>query len=116
MKVIELAEKANSNETMPKHIRYSDEDLYYDGYSYYDKEGNNDILDILAMNNRSLIHLFDEVEIIEDKKIPEKIDVEDDGNTITLYDNAEWTILNNVDVAICNKINEIIDYLEDKQC
>ena len=28
MKVIELAEKANSNETMPKHIRYSDEDLY----------------------------------------------------------------------------------------
>jgi len=53
---------------------------------------------------------------IEEKKIPEKLDIENDGYTITLFGkNAnEWTILNNVDVLICDKINEIIDYLKSK--
>lgn len=52
----------------------------------------------------------------EKKKIPEKLNIEDDGNTITLFGEKEneWTILDNVDVIICNKINEIIDYLESK--
>ena len=64
MKIIELAEKVRNNELVPQHIRYSDEDLYFDGYTYYDEEGNNDILDILAMNYSNLNKIFDEVEII----------------------------------------------------
>lgn len=61
--------------------------------------------------------LNDEVEILEEeKKIPEKLNIEDDGNTITLFGEKEneWTILDNVDVIICNKINSIIDYLKSK--
>lgn len=59
-----------------------------------------------------------EVEIIEEeKKIPGKLDIEDDGNTIMLFGEKEneWTILDNVDVIVCNKINSIIDYLESKE-
>lgn len=67
MKIISLANIQHNNETMPKHIKYNGEDLYFDGVSYYDKEGNNDILDILAMSNSALTHLYDEVEIIEDR-------------------------------------------------
>lgn len=68
MKVIDLAEKQFNNEILPKHIRYENEDLYFDGVTYYDKEGNNDLFDILAMNYSTLTHLFDEVEIIEEQE------------------------------------------------
>ena len=68
MKVIDLAEKQSNNEILPKHIRYENEDLYFDGVTYYDKEGNNDLFDILAMNYSTLTHLFDEVEIIEEQE------------------------------------------------
>ena len=56
------------------------------------------------------------VELEEEKKIPEKLNIEDDGNTITLYGEKEneWTILDNVDIIVCNKINSIIDYLKSK--
>lgn len=67
MKVIDLAEKQHNNEIMPKHIKYNDEDLYFDGVSYYDEEGN-DLLDLLAMNSSALTHFYDEVEIIEESK------------------------------------------------
>ncbi len=61
-----------------------------------------------------IVKLSNKVE--EEKKIPEKLNIEDDGNTITLFGEKEneWTILDNVDVSICNKINEIIDYLKSK--
>lgn len=70
MKIIDLVEKQYNNEVLPKHIRYENEDLYFDGVTYYDKERNNDLFDILAMKHSVLTHLFDEIEIIEkDKKI-----------------------------------------------
>lgn len=52
---------------------------------------------------------------IKDKKI-EKLDLEDDGNTITLFGEKEneWTILDNVDIIVCNKINEIIDKINEE--
>ena len=75
MKIIDLAEKQLNNEILPKHIRYNNEDLYFDGVSYFDEEGNNDILDILAMGNSALTHLYDELEIIEEDKKIEKIDL-----------------------------------------
>ena len=72
MKIIELAEKQRNNEILPKHIRYEDEDLYFDGVAYWDKEGNNDLWDIIAMNYNTLTHLYDEVEIIgEVEKVKE---------------------------------------------
>lgn len=106
MKIIELAEKVRNNELVPQHIKCSDEDLYFDGYTYYDEEGNNDILDILAMNYSNLNIIFDEVEIIEeDKKTPKKI--------------VDYTFENGTngyrERLMKDKINEIIDYLEEKE-
>lgn len=75
MKIIDLAEKQKNNETLPKHIRYENEDLYFDGVTYYDKEGNNDFLDILAMNNSALTHLYDEVEVLEEVEDKEYDDI-----------------------------------------
>ena len=67
MKIIDLAEKQRNNEILPKHIRFENEDLYFDGVTYYDEEGNNDLFDILAMNNNALTHLYDEVEYCVDE-------------------------------------------------
>ena len=61
--------------------------------------------------------MFDEtIEILDEKKI-DKLELEDDGNTITLFGEKEneWTILNNVDVILCNKINEIIDKINKEE-
>ena len=78
MKIIDLAEKQRNNEILPKHIRYENEDLYFDGVSYYDEYGNS-LFDILAINYQALTHLNDEVEIIEEeKKIPEKLNLDTD--------------------------------------
>lgn len=113
MKIIDLAERQRNNETLPKHIRYGNEDLYFDGVTYYDKEGNNDLFDILALNNNALIHLYDEVEILEEPKgIPEKIKLTNGG--LTLHDNNNDYTLSVIHKCLINKINEIIDYLESK--
>ena len=59
--------------------------------------------------------LNEEVEIIEADKEIEKLDIRDDGNTITLFNDKEWTILNNVDVLFGNKINELIDKVKNME-
>ena len=111
MKIIELLNKIANDEELPKKIKYRD--CIFENrcvIDYWCKEAKVGLDELILMQN-----LNDEVEIIEeqeDKKI-EKLDIENDGNTITLYNNAEWTILNNVDVAICNKINEIIDKVNE---
>lgn len=116
MKVIELAEKLKNNEIMPTHIRYMSEDLYFDGVSYYDEEGNNDILDILAMYNSNLKNLFDEVEIIEEDKKLKKIGL---SEWAEITYSEDWEMLtkdfNRNSNLFVNKINEIIDYLEEKE-
>lgn len=109
MKIIELAQKQRNNEILPKHIRYEDEDLYFDGVSYYDEQGNNDIFDVLAMNYNALTHLYDEIEIIEEVEDKEYEDIEE----ITIRDktigfpNGEWTA-RNMDKAFSHKINALI--------
>ena len=111
IKIIDLAEKQKNNEILPKHIRYENEDLYFDGVTYYDKEGNNDFFDILAMNNGALTHLYDEVEIIEEKpKHIEELEILGFRN-LNNYEKLEVERLK-------NKINELIktmNYLLDKE-
>ena len=95
MKIIDLAKKQLNSEILPKHIRYNDEDLYFDGIAYFDKEGNKDLLDILAINCSALTHLYDEVEIIEEDKDIKKL-------------NAKYTSqIGKLELA--NKIDELID-------
>ena len=104
MKIIDLAEKQRNTEILPKHIKYQNEDLYFDGVSYFDEEGNNDLLDLLAMENSALTHLFDEVEVIEDKKI----------KTIDPIDYCHSTDTSK-DMVLVEKINEIIDKLNSME-
>ena len=112
MKIIDLAEKQLNNEILPKHIRYNNEDLYFDGVSYCDKQGNNDLLDILAMENSAITHLYDEVEIIEeDKKIPEKLDHLIGYDIHQFDDLKEYVEITTNDLF--GKINNIIDTLNE---
>ena len=111
MKIIDLAEKQLNNEILPKHIRYNNEDLYFDGVSYFDEEGNNDILDILAMENSALTHLYDEVEIIEEPKKIEKIEMYQDGEGDYFLNKQDRKVyVNCVEMDfMVDKFNELID-------
>ena len=103
MRIIDLTAKQLNSEILPKHIRYNNEDLYFDGVSYCDEQGNNDLLDILAMGNSAITHLYDEVEIIEEDKKIEKIVELTNYQTTDMY--AHKRKINET----IDKINELID-------
>lgn len=109
MKVIDLAKKQRNDEILPKHIRYENEDLYFDGVTYYDKEGNNDFFDIFAMNNSALTHLYDEVEIIEEVEEDEFEDIKE--ITHDCFDH--WTQAKRINALIKNQ-KKIIEQLKNK--
>ena len=113
MKIIDLLNKIANGEKVPKKIKTEYSICEYDGVDFVDKDGKYLFEVHTAINSDGL---NEEVEIIEEKKIPEKLELVDDENTITLFSNnaKEWTILDNVDVLVCDKINEIIDYLKSK--
>lgn len=112
MKIIDLAEKQRNNEILPKHIIFENEDLYFDGVTYYDEEGNNDLFDILAINNNALTHLYDEIEVIEEKKIPEELPTWFSLEKDCENDNIQYANYNFE--RMYGKINEICDYLKNK--
>ena len=105
MKIIDLLNKIANGEEVPKKIKYDNIIFEYDGiyymaeYTYLDK-----YCDLSRVLN-------DTLEILEEKKIPEKITINDNG---TLgFPNGEWTG-RNMDKAFAMKINSIIDYLNSK--
>lgn len=53
----------------------------------------------------------DEVEILEEKKIPEKIEYYDDSIAWVIDDVGQ---LSDVDKVIIDKLNDVIDYLKSK--
>ena len=111
MKIIDLAEKQLNNEILPKHIRYNNEDLYFDGVSYCDKQGNNDLLDILARENSAITHLYDAVEIIEEDKKIEKIEMYQDEEGpyfLNKQDRKVYVYCAEIDFMV-DKFNELID-------
>ncbi len=107
MKIIDLAEKQRNNEILPKHIRYEGEDLYFDGVTYCDEQGNNDIFDIIAMNYNALTHLYDEIEIIENKEYEDIKTIRIDENGYLHTENGSWKG-RKMDLDIANKINALI--------
>lgn len=122
MKIIDLLNKIANGEEIPKKIRahYRVFEKYLNHNAYLnteDEENYKYLTDLPRLFDDDRDWLNDEVEIIEEeKKIPEKLNIVNDGNTITLFGKKEtkWTILDNVEAIICNKINEIIDYLKSK--
>lgn len=103
MKIIDLLNKIANNEEVPEKIKW--EDIIY-AYSDYDKDylefpfSDEEYRGLFCMKDSILTQfLNDEVEIIEEKKIPEKLNL---GNATVNEQQIEF------------KINEIIDYFKSK--
>ena len=106
IKIIDLFNKIANGEELPKKIKYKNDIYEYEHYDYF---GINRGYLFDRYNVSGILN--DEVEIIEENKIPEKISINDNG-TIG-FPNGEWTA-RNMDKAFAMKINSIIDYLESK--
>lgn len=80
----------------------------------YDNDSKTDVINkkLCFIKEIEFNELNGTVEIIEEeKKIPEKITINDNG---TLgFPNGEWTA-RNMDKAFAIKFNQLIDYLESK--
>lgn len=115
MKIIELLNKIANGEEVPKKIKF-----YGKYYIWYDNEytGNEGYcLEPLKADSNSFLEintLYDlnkEVEIIEEDKKIEKLNIElnsDDENKVNCYR------ANNLECELAFKINEIIDYINNK--
>ena len=105
MKVIDLLNKIANSEEVPLKIKVK-------GYEYRQSNGQfwcDETEMYLIDNCTSIYHLNDEVEIIEEHKIPEKLEnyKSDDDSLIGLRET-----INIMYDDTSRKINEIIDYLE----
>ena len=108
MKVIDLLNKIANEEDVPKYIKVYNDIYEYDDFNkLYWNSNNKQLLDVY---NGSILDF--KVEIIEEKKIPEKLEI---------YKITDETIsglrksINILNEDIVSKINEIIDYLKEKE-
>jgi len=110
MTVIQLLNKIANGEDVPKKIRYNN--IIYnwdiDGYLHYEDEYHSERA--FLEGYRTDMCLNDEVEIIEEDKKIEKLENKID-TTFENYNYSERMRL----TEIVNKINEIIDYLEENK-
>lgn len=116
IKVIDLLNMISKGEEVPKKIKYKGH-MYHYQYKdtkeaniinyYHSDETHHHLID----GGWHDIRLNDEVEIIEEKKLPEKIDLTGywDKNSLRT---EEWCFSEEL---IGVKINEILDYLESKE-
>ena len=109
MKVIDLLNKIANNEEVPKRIKYGigtwELDKDYDYHCGIGKEYYDDKLLCSGINDL-VAFLNDEIEIIEEK--PKKIEKLEIFNDTTFYN---WFTV----AEDRRKINEIIDYLLEKE-
>lgn len=106
MKIIDLIGLLISGKTMPRHIIFEEEDYYWvssaNDYICNDHDATQLFNNQYNMSNLPLF-LGKRVEILEEKKIPEKIEEKEIELSMAIGE------------QICaNKINEIIDYLKSK--
>ena len=115
MKIIDLLNKIANGEEVPKKIKYKGH-IYQYQYKdikevniinyYHSEETHHHLID----GGWHDIRLNDEVEILEEKKIPEKLNYIH-PNILSSYNESE--LLLRIE-ANKDKINEIIDYLKSK--
>lgn len=112
IKIINLLNKISNGEELPKKIKYNGYIFEYDTnhkrYESYFDEQIWTLNDFINVNDS----LNDEVEIIKEKKLPEKIEYYDDS--------IAWVIdgvgqLSDVDKVIIDKLNDVIDYFKSKE-
>ena len=133
IKIIDLLNKIANGEEVPEKIKYDTKEMKYDhnkqDYLGYYSNGNGEwLFQYLFDRCRNTEHFInDEVEIIEEKKLPEKLEeigiIDYDLGYID-YKNIEvlktWlnsdmqTIFNELDLIVKNQ-NQLIDYLESKE-
>lgn len=112
MTIYELLGVVRDGKLTPKKIRFENyiyiwRDTQKD---YFCKQLNHSLESIIGeylFNNLNL-----EIEIIEEKKIPEKLEYYDDSITWVM-DNVGQ--LSNVDKVIIDTLNQVIDYLKSKE-
>ena len=112
MKIIDLLNKIANDEEVPKKIKI--ETHIFTKYNY--PMGDGTFVSSYGSNNDGEYHINDflypqylnnEIEILEEKKIPEKLNLDKDE-----LRNVETPRI--IDYLIESKINEIIDYLKSK--
>lgn len=128
MKVIDLLNKIANGEEAPKKIKFDTRTyLFLDSNQYYDEEALNDeetyinkFGDDYTANfpkGYTFKILNDEVEIVEeDKKIKR---IQSNGESLYSEYIGQWLVntenYSEYDELLMNKINEIIDYLEENK-
>lgn len=114
IRVIDLLNKIANDEEVPKKIKYKNK-IYFRSWSdymgdepideyYFDSEEN-------SWNDELSLKLDDEVEIIEEDKKIEKVNIDFIKEDDTLEDIAHTTFINTGKLA--DKINEIIDTINE---
>lgn len=111
MKIIDLLNKIANGEYVPKKVKYGDEIYEYD-CECKDYNCENNYLFSDAIENLENDSLNSEVEIIEDNNKIEKIKITDDRKIFNTISN-NYNQLTNWGYLLANKINEIIDKLEE---
>lgn len=115
MKVIDLLQRIANGEEVPKKIHYNCVPLYWcEPCKIYETMTDDELCgkDLYTL----LDNLNDEVEIIEEKKIPEKLDLYEETQNIIRENNYKLVYhdIHKCIVSLECKYNEIIDYLESK--
>ena len=112
MRIIDLLNKIANDEEVPEKIKYNDKIFIYDGFSYIYENKTFDEYNRLEEFIFYSSDLNDEVEIIEEDKKIEKLKLYTfaSDNLVMLIE-----MLNDLNKEHVNKINEIIDYLEENK-
>ena len=100
MKIIDLLNKIANGEEVPEKIKINNVIYEYRSYMYCTEKANYQDIEDYLFGKWNFNILNEEVEIIEEeKKIPEKIELIENGDFVEIPSNRE----------LMNKINEIID-------
>ena len=113
MKVIDLLNKIANGEKTPKKFKVNDR-IWEWNVNSYQCELNSEFA--VTGLRYDLSNLNDEIEIIEENNKIEKLDIFEEDGVMQIYDKnkVECTMLDNVDVLVINKINEIIEVINNE--
>ena len=113
IRVIDLLNKIANGEEVPKKVKYDGQEWEYNPINDYEGKKYGGCL----LNQITLDHLTDEVEILEEeKKIPEKIEIYEDEEGHYFIDKHCKKIYITCDEVnfMVEEFNQLIDYLKSK--
>jgi len=121
MKIIDLLNKIANGEEVPSKIEYRNKIFIYDKDNQcYVVENYNEYYDLhMSLSNHKGTDLLYEVEILEEKKIPEKLTYYSMEKIQKAKNKDEWreeriTLLEKRVEDLHIKMNDLLDYLKSK--